>query len=38
MNEIIEFLQDVNRILLELAPTLAFIVFVVGLYKLLKIK
>ena len=34
MNEIIEFLQDVNRILLELAPTLVLIVFVVGLYKL----
>ena len=36
MNEIIEFLQDINRILLELILPIVFIIGSIGVYKLLK--
>lgn len=36
MNEIIEFLRDLNRIVLELIPLIAFAIGSIGLYKLLK--
>ena len=36
MNEIIEFLRDLNRIVLELIPLILFIIGSISVYKLLK--